>query len=119
MQRFQVSPNELNLERPYIENNIRLTRQAYNLTDIEVQDYEVADSVTVDQLVEEASTLTNVRLWDYRPLLQTYNQVQALRQYYQFNDIDIDRYVIDGERRQVMLAANWFPTTCRRTPRHG
>lgn len=105
VQRFQVSPNELNLERPYIENNIRLTRQAYNLTDIEVQDYEVADSVTVDQLVEEASTLTNVRLWDYRPLLQTYNQVQALRQYYQFNDIDIDRYVIDGERRQVMLAA--------------
>ncbi len=105
VQRFQVSPNELNLERPYIEHNIRLTREAYNLTDIEVQDYEVEDRVTVNALVNEASTLTNVRLWDYRPLLQTYNQVQALRQYYQFNDIDIDRYVINGQRRQVMLAA--------------
>ena len=105
VQRFQVSPNELNLERPYIEHNIRLTREAYDLTDIRVEDYEVQGRVTADALLEEASTLTNVRLWDYRPLLQTYNQVQALRQYYQFNDIDIDRYVINGERRQVMLAA--------------
>jgi len=105
VQRFQVSPNELNLERPYITHNIQFTRAAFDLDDIAVESYRVEPNVTVEELLAESITLTNVRLWDYRPLLQTYNQVQALRQYYQFNDIDIDRYVIDGERRQVMLAA--------------
>ncbi len=105
VQRFQVSPNELNLERQFIENNISFTRAAYDLEDVQVEDYPVQDNVTPEELLAEASTLTNVRLWDYRPLLQTYNQIQALRQYYQFNDIDIDRYMINGERRQVMLSA--------------
>ena len=105
VQRFQVNPNELNLERPYITHNIQFTRAAFDLDDIVVESYEVEPNVSVAELLDESLTLTNVRLWDYRPLLQTYNQVQALRQYYHFNDIDIDRYVIDGQRRQVMLAA--------------
>ena len=105
VQRFQVSPNELNLERLYIENNIDFTRLAYGLDDVEVLDYDASSVLTAEALLAESSTVTNIRLWDYRPLLQTYNQVQALRQYYTFNDIDIDRYEIDGEMRQVMLSA--------------
>ena len=105
VQRFRVSPNELALERPYIEDNISFTRMAFDLDEIVVEDYAVNESVTARDVLAEADTLTNVRLWDYRPLLQTYNQIQALRQYYQFNDIDIDRYEMDGEVRQVMLSA--------------
>ncbi|MEZ4555342.1 MAG: UPF0182 family protein [Caldilineaceae bacterium] len=105
VQRFQVSPNELTLERPYIEHNIAFTRYAFDLDEIQVRDFDASQELTADALLDEAPTVRNIRLWDYRPLLQTYNQVQALRQYYEFNDIDIDRYVIDGERRQMMVAA--------------
>lgn len=105
VQRFQVTPNELTLERPFIENNIRMTREAYNLHNTQVIPYEPSARLTSGALLEEVDTIRNVRLWDYRPMLQTYNQIQALRQYYTFNDIDIDRYEIDGEVRQVMLAA--------------
>lgn len=105
VQRFQVSPNELNLERPYIESNILYTRHGFDLDDIEVRTYELTDGLTAQDIRQEGATIANVRLWDYRPLLQTYNQVQALRQYYEFHDIDVDRYLINGERRQVMLGA--------------
>ncbi|MEM7532655.1 MAG: UPF0182 family protein [Chloroflexota bacterium] len=105
VQRFQVNPNELNLERPFIEDNIKFTRLAFDLDDIEVRDYDASVPLTAEALVKEPETVRNIRLWDYRPLLQTYNQVQALRQYYEFNDIDIDRYTIDGEVSQVMLSA--------------
>lgn len=105
VQRFQVTPNELNLERPYIEDNIAFTRAGFALDGIEERSYEVEPEVTADELLGEAQTVRNVRLWDYRPLGETYNQIQALRQYYRFNDIDVDRYMINGEVRQVMLAA--------------
>jgi hypothetical protein len=105
VQRFQVNPNELNLERPYIEDNIAYTRIAFDLDTIEQKSYTVTAQISAQGLLAEQETIRNVRLWDYRPLLQTYNQIQALRQYYQFNDIDVDRYVIDGEVHQVMLAA--------------
>lgn len=105
VQRFQVSPNELNLERPYIANNIEYTRIAFNLNEVESINYDASAPLTVSDLRSEPETITNIRLWDYRPLLQTYNQIQALRQYYEFTDIDVDRYTIDGELRQVMLAA--------------
>lgn len=105
VQRFQVSPNELTLERPFIEHNIRFTRLAYSLDDIVVENYDASQRLTPTALLEEPETIRNIRLWDYRPLLETYNQVQALRQYYAFNDVDVDRYLIDGVRRQVMLSA--------------
>jgi uncharacterized membrane protein (UPF0182 family) len=105
VQRFQVSPNELTLERPYIEQNIRFTRMAYALDNIVVKPFEASQRVSAEAVLSEPETIRNVRLWDYRPLLETYNQVQALRQYYAFNDIDVDRYLINGERRQVMLSA--------------
>lgn len=105
VQRFQVGPNEQVLESPYIAQNIRYTRLAYGLDSIETRSYDATQVLTARGLLQEPDTLRNIRLWDYRPLLQTYNQVQALRQYYEFNDIDIDRYTIDGTRRQVMLGA--------------
>jgi uncharacterized membrane protein (UPF0182 family) len=105
VQRFQVSPNELTLERPFIEDNIELTRLAYDLEKIDLRSYDASQQLTPAALLAEPATVRNVRLWDYRPLLETYNQVQALRQYYAFNDVDVDRYTIDGERRQVMVAA--------------
>lgn len=105
VQRFQVNPNELNLERPYIEDNIEYTRIAYDLDTIELKSYEVAENLSAPQLLADRETVRNVRLWDYRPLLQTYNQIQALRLYYQFNDIDVDRYQLDDGMHQVMLSA--------------
>ncbi|MBW7884896.1 MAG: UPF0182 family protein, partial [Caldilineaceae bacterium] len=105
VQRFQVNPNELSLERPYIEDNIRFTRVAYGLEDIDARNYDASQQLTSESLQKEPDTVRNIRLWDYRPLLETYNQVQALRQYYAFNDVDIDRYEIDGTRRQVTLSA--------------
>ncbi|MCC6458644.1 MAG: UPF0182 family protein [Caldilineaceae bacterium] len=105
VQRFQVNPNELNLERQYIENNIAFTRTAYDLDTIELRSYEISSDLRVDELLAEQETVRNIRLWDYRPLLQTYNQIQALRLYYQFHNIDVDRYEIDGELHQVMLGA--------------
>jgi uncharacterized membrane protein (UPF0182 family) len=105
VQRFQVSPNELNLERPFIADNIKYTRLAYGLDDIENQRYAATGALTIDKINESPETVRNARLWDYRPLLQTYNQVQALRQYFAFNDVDVDRYVVDGQRRQVMISA--------------
>ncbi len=105
VQRFQVGPNELTLEEPYIAENIAYTRAAYALDEIGSESYDARQQLTGAALLQEPDTLRNIRLWDYRPLLQTYNQVQALRQYYEFNDIDIDRYGIGEQRRQVMLAA--------------
>lgn len=105
VQRFQVNPNELNLERPYIADNIEFTRRAFELDSIEINSFQVNETLSVADLLADRETVRNMRLWDYRPLLQTYNQIQALRQYYQFNDIDVDRYTIDGELRQIMLAA--------------
>ena len=105
VQRFQVDPNEFTKEEPFIRDNIEFTRIAFELDDIEEKNYNVAGDLSAEGLMAEAETVRNIRLWDYRPLLQTYNQVQALRQQYTFTDIDIDRYVIDGERRQVMLSA--------------
>lgn len=105
IQRFQVSPNELNLERQYIQHNITHTRIAFDLNDIALQPYTAGQSLTATELRTGSDTVRNIRLWDYRPLLETYNQVQALTQYFRFNDVDIDRYMIDGELRQVMVAA--------------
>jgi len=105
VQRFVVSPNELNLEQPYITNNIAMTRSAFALDKIDKRPYVATGEVTPGVLLAEPETIRNVRLWDYRPLLQTYNQIQALRQYYEFLDIDVDRYLIDGRVQQVMVAA--------------
>jgi hypothetical protein len=108
VQRFTVEPNELALERPFIQHNIRFTRYAYGLDDIQEFDYRVTGELTSDDLEDNEDTLDNVRLWDWRPLRATYEQIQEIRTYYTFVDIDIDRYTLDDRLRQVNLAVREF-----------
>jgi uncharacterized membrane protein (UPF0182 family) len=105
LQRFRVTPNELVAERPYIEHNIRLTRQAYGLDRIAEQNFPAEDNLDAAALERNSATIKNIRLWDHRPLLVTYGQLQEIRTYYKFLDVDNDRYTLDGEYRQVMLSA--------------
>ena len=104
VQRFQVEPNELALERPFIQRHIAATRAAFDLDAIDQRSFTGEEPLTRELFTAEEETLRNARLWDYRPLLTTFGQQQILRQYYHFVDVDIDRYEIDGEQRQVMLA---------------
>jgi uncharacterized protein len=101
---FIVKPNELVRERPYITNNIQLTRQAYGLDRITQRAFPAETSVEAADPASNQATLQNIRLWDWRALQDTLRQIQAIRTYYDFPDIDIDRYAIDGTIRQVMLA---------------
>jgi len=102
---FEVKPNELVRERPYITHNIEYTRRAYALDRITRHDFPAeAGLAAVDQANNQA-TLQNIRLWDWRALQDTLRQIQEIRTYYDFPDIDIDRYTIGGQVRQMMLAA--------------
>ncbi len=105
IQRLQVEPNELQLETPYIEYNIAATRDAFGLTRIDERDYPAVPMPTAQDIADGDLTIRNIRLWDHRPLLDTYNQIQTIRTYYDFLDVDIDRYTINGDYRQVMLSA--------------
>jgi len=105
IQRFQVQPNELNRERQYIDYNIQFTREAFALDRIEEQPFPAEKSPTRQDIAQNKATINNIRLWDHRPLKDTYNQIQSIRLYYDFNDIDVDRYTIDGDYQQVMLSA--------------
>jgi uncharacterized membrane protein (UPF0182 family) len=104
VQRFTVEPNELALERPYIGHNIRFTRYAYGLDQVQESDFQVTGELTAQDLVDNERTLDNVRLWDWKPLRSTYEQIQEIRSYYTFADVDIDRYTLDDRVRQVNLA---------------
>ncbi len=104
-QNYVVAPNELNLEQTYLAHNIDFTRFAFGLDTIEVRDFGEATPLSAADLTENELALQNLRIWDYRVLPQNYEQLQALRPYYQFGDVDSDRYLIDGQLRQVNLAA--------------
>ena len=107
-QQVIVAPNELEKERPYIANNIEFTRKAYGLTEVQRESFPVENQLNRQALENNASTIRNIRLWDYRPLQSTYRQLQEIRSYYSFEDVDADRYTLDGESRQVMLSAREF-----------
>jgi uncharacterized membrane protein (UPF0182 family) len=104
LQRFRVAPNELAAERPYIEHNIRMTRQAYGLDRIEEREFPADENLDARAIERNEPTIKNIRLWDYRPLLRTYAQLQEIRTYYKFVDVDNDRYTVNGEYRQLMLS---------------
>jgi hypothetical protein len=101
---FVVKPNELVRERPFIAHNIELTRQAYGLDRLSQHEFPAATSVDAADAANNQPTLQNIRLWDWRALQDTLRQIQEIRTYYDFPDIDIDRYEINGTMRQVMLA---------------
>jgi uncharacterized membrane protein (UPF0182 family) len=103
--RFYVKPSELQLETPYIERNIALTRQAYNLRQIAVKPFQAEERLSFASLEANRPTVDNIRLWDVQPLMSTYAQLQEIRTYYKFLDMDIDRYRLDGAYQQVMLSA--------------
>ena len=130
IQRFVVKPNELEKEKPYIEENIKQTRKAYELNKITEKDFKYDLSLTSTDVKANNATIKNVMLWDYRPLLDSYSQLQEIRPYYNFYDVDIDRYTLNGEYRQVMLSArelnlqkigsdNWINKTFIYTHGHG
>jgi uncharacterized membrane protein (UPF0182 family) len=110
-QRVAVKPSELQLEQPYIRENIALTREAYNLRNVVVKPFTADLSLTTRSLQDNRATIDNIRLWDRQPLLDTYAQLQEIRTYYKFNDADIDRYVLGGSDQQVMLSARELEST--------
>ncbi|MBI2161476.1 MAG: UPF0182 family protein [Candidatus Rokubacteria bacterium] len=104
VQRFSVAPNEIVAERPYIERTIAATNRAYGLDRIEERPFPAREELTAAVLKKNDATIKNIRLWDHRPLLDSYSQLQEIRTYYKFVDVDNDRYWIDGEYRQLMLS---------------
>jgi uncharacterized membrane protein (UPF0182 family) len=104
-QTFVVRPSELSLETPYLQHYIGFTRKAYNLEAIQETAYPALTDLTPDVLSRNQDTIQNIRLWDARPLLQTYQQTQAIRLYYQFYNVDVDRYHLADGYHQVMLAS--------------
>lgn len=105
MQAFIVAPNEAAAEAPYITRNIRMTRTAFGLNDVRGQKFPAAETLTATDVVAARPTLKNTRLWDPRVIAQSYAQLQSIRPYYEFADVDVDRYVIDGVRQQVLVSA--------------
>jgi uncharacterized membrane protein (UPF0182 family) len=104
VQKIRVEPNELAVESPYIENNMELTRKAYNIDQIRLETFE-ASTLDMADIQENPGTIQNIRLWDPEPLQNANTQLQEIRPYYSFLDVDIDRYTINGELRQVMISA--------------
>lgn len=104
VQRFIVAPNELVKETPFIKNNIAATREAYNLKNVEVRRISADQPLTPEDIAENNPTIKNVRLWDRDPLLSTFSQIQEIRTYYEFASVDNDRYMLNGELRQIMLS---------------
>jgi uncharacterized membrane protein (UPF0182 family) len=104
-QQISVKPNELVKELPYIKNNIIFTRKGFNLDIIEREAFPVADSLDASDFLKDEGITKNIRLWDHRPLKATFSQIQEFRLYYDFYDVDVDRYNFNGDYRQVMLSA--------------
>lgn len=104
VQSLIVEPNEVNLESPYIENNIKFTKIAYGLSDVEEKDFSVELGLNSQVINRATGTIENIRILDWRPLTQTYKQTQEIRLYYDLSGIDIDRYDINGKYTQVMIA---------------
>ncbi len=104
IQYFYVTPDEYNKEKTFISNHIEMTRAAYDLSRFSSYEFVPEESTTPIMHLSKSSIFKNLRLWDSSPLLETYNQLQAIRTYYVFNDIDIDRYTLSGETQQVAIA---------------
>jgi uncharacterized protein len=110
-QRIYVKPNELQLETPYLQRNISLTQEAYNLRQITVKPFPAEQGLTLQSLQDNRATIDNIRLWDWQPLIDTYAQLQEIRTYYKFLDVDVDRYELRGSYQQVMLSARELEPT--------
>jgi len=104
VQSFKVSPNEIVLEQPYIANHIKFTRYGYGLENVDLQPFAANKQLAFADIRKNLSTIQNIRLWDEEPLLKTYSQLQQIRTYYHFSDVDNDRYTVNDNYLQVMLS---------------
>ena len=104
IQRAVVLPNEGTKERPFILNNIEATRVAYGLDKIKEEEFSVKEEISFEDIEKNDDTIRNIRLWDWRPIKQTLKQIQAIRLYYDFNSVDVDRYHFNGNYQQVMVS---------------
>ena len=104
-ERLYVKPSELELEARYIQQNIALTQEAFNLRKISVRPFPAEEGLTFQSLENNRATIDNIRLWDWQPLMDTYAQLQEIRTYYKFHDVDVDRYELGGSYQQVTLSA--------------
>ncbi len=110
VQQVVVKPNEITKERPYIENNIKATNDAFALNHVNVVPFEVSGVLGYDDVVKNGETISNIRLWDPRPLVQTYRQIQEIRLYYNFASVDEDRYEVNGKYTHVLLSPREIST---------
>lgn len=111
IQNFIVSPDELSKETPYLERNIEYTQYAYELDDVSTKAFAADNTLTAADIAENSETISNIRINDFDPAKQFYNQTQSIRQYYTFNDVDNDRYMIDGKYTQTYLATREIDET--------
>jgi uncharacterized protein len=105
VQALIVSPNEIAKETPYLENNIKYTQMAYGIDEVTDTEFSASGVLTSENIKNNQPTIANIRINDFTPSKQFYNQTQSIRTYYNFNDVDVDRYMIDGEYTQVFLSA--------------
>ncbi|MDA8431363.1 MAG: UPF0182 family protein [Nitrospiraceae bacterium] len=110
LQKFVVAPNELVKETPYIKNNIAFTKKAFGLDAVEERNISGGTDLSRDDIRNNSATIKNIRLWDHRPLLDTFSQIQEIRTYYEFTSVGNDRYMINGEYRQTMLSPRELST---------
>lgn len=103
IQNFVVSPDEINKESKYLDWNIEYTQYAYQLDDVDVKSFAADNTLSAEDINENIDTINNIRINDFDPAKQFYNQTQSIRQYYTFNDVDVDRYMINGEYTQTFL----------------
>lgn len=111
VQRLVVKPNQLARESRFITYNIEATNTAFNLRNVKAGTHDIRNDLTWEAVQNNRDTIDNIRIWDHRPLEQTYQQTQALRAYYHFSDVDVDRYTVSGRYRQTMLAARQLDYT--------
>jgi uncharacterized membrane protein (UPF0182 family) len=118
VQAWVVKPSESTREKPYLANNINETRDAYNINKIDQKPYPADFNLSAGAIQRNRATIRNIRLWDPRPMLNTTEQLQSIRPYYKFNDVDVDRYTVNGDYRQTMVSARemvqeLLPTSAR------
>ncbi|MDR1043234.1 MAG: UPF0182 family protein, partial [Clostridiales Family XIII bacterium] len=105
VQNLVVSPNEINMENQYLANNIKYTQMAYDLSDVTINQFPAQNDLTSEEVKANMDTIKNIRINDYDPTKIYYNNSQSIRRYYTFNDVDVDRYMINGEYTQTFLSA--------------
>ena len=111
VQNLVVSPDEINKEMQYLNHNIAYTQFAYDLDKVDVKPFAASNTLTNEDIANNAETISNIRINDYEPAKKFYNQTQSIRLYYTFNDVDVDRYIVDGDYTQTFLSAREIDET--------